>query len=179
MQQRPLSLGNHEPEKAPFSFLSGGSSDAAFWNHPLAASAASLAALSIFSISTAAHARTCSIWNTGYTTLSVSEGTIKAACTSLSIRNNGSLTSIDLSGLSKVDHLIIEYNDALTSIDLPGLSKMRDLVISDNHVLTSIDLPGLSKVGDLVISDNYALTSIDLSGLREPLKKSPPQALMS
>ena len=25
MQQRPLSLGNHEPEKAPFSFLSGGS----------------------------------------------------------------------------------------------------------------------------------------------------------
>lgn len=94
----------------------------------------------------------------------MSNGTLDASWSCLEIVDNGSLTSIDFSGLSSLKDLTIDRNRNLTSLDLSGLSSLKDLDIHGTDV-TSLDLSDLSSLEDLFMVANNALTSLDLSDL--------------
>ncbi len=86
----------------------------------------------------------------------------------ISINDNATLTSIDLSELDTVDgNVNINDNATLTSLDLSELDTVDfNVSINDNATLTSIDLSELDTVDfNVSITDNTSASSIDLSQL--------------
>ena len=151
--QKPTALFSKKASTLPIRFFS--------WS-----AAASLGMLATFSFDAPVQAQGCKdIYGNSHTSLSVSNGTLDPSWTCLNIYESGVLTSIDLSGLSRLTSLGINANDALRSINLSGLSRLDRLSIIGNNRLTSLDLSGLSRLDYLRISNNDALRSINLSGL--------------
>ena len=86
----------------------------------------------------------------------------------LQCTGNKNLTSLDVSGMSNLTKLYCNSN-ALTSLNVSGLSKLTTLDCYDNATLTSLDASGLSSLETLWCS-NCALTSLNVSGLTELTK---------
>ena len=81
----------------------------------------------------------------------------------LQCTGNKNLTSLDVSGMSNLTKLYCNSN-ALTSLNVSGLSKLTTLDCYDNATLTSLDASGLSSLETLKCN-NCALTSLNVSGL--------------
>ena len=77
--------------------------------------------------------------------------------------SNKNLTSLDVSGMSNLTKLYCISN-ALTSLNVSGLSKLTTLECYDNATLTSLDASGLSSL-ETLRCNNCALTSLNVSGL--------------
>ena len=73
-------------------------------------------------------------------------------------------TSIDLSSLSALETLNIDFCDNLTSLDVSGLANLTDLSCSSNDVMTNLNVSGCTALEDLNCAFS-AITSLDVSGL--------------
>lgn len=71
--------------------------------------------------------------------------------------------ALDLTGLSEATNLYISSNTKLTSVNVSGLTKLKNLYVSDNGI-TAANITGCTALEDLNIYNNK-LKSLDVSGL--------------
>lgn len=83
-----------------------------------------------------------------------------SAVTSLYVNNNYSLSSIDISGLTNLDVLML-INDNLTTLDVSNNTLLTTLNVGGNP-FTSIDLTGLTSLTSIACQETGLLT-LDLS----------------
>jgi hypothetical protein len=83
----------------------------------------------------------------------------------LAIRT-GSLTEVELPGLTRVDDLVVS-SDVVARVSLPALVEVvRGLAVENNAALTTFEAPALTRVGiGLSFLDNPALPTCDIDDL--------------
>ena len=103
---------------------------------------------------------TIGISHSSQTSMKISSSSIK----SLTIYNNDSLTSLDVSGCTALTSLRVENNNSLTSLDVSGCTALTSLTVYRNVSLTSLDFSGCTALTSLAVQYNDSLTSLDVSG---------------
>ena len=88
-------------------------------------------------------------------------------CGDFFLKNNESLTEVNLPNLRQCGNSFLYYNKSLTEISLPNLIQCGFNFLHDNTALSEIRLPNLIQCGDSFLKCNKNLSKLNLPNLTQ------------